>query len=238
MLVVVHKLFGTAPTLAKIIAETLEESGATTIVDLCSGGGGPMIEVIEILKNEYSQKDLKVILSDLYPDLIFAKKVNDLNDPNLSYTTNSVDAANIGRDQKGLRTMICSLHHMRPITAKAILQNAKEANQPICIYEISDNSIPPTLLWWIALPFNFIFALLVSPLARPMTWQQIVFTYLIPVIPLCFAWDGTVSNTRTYTWSDMDELLNGLHSDDYHWKKGIIKGKSGNKLYLLGLSNK
>lgn len=235
MLVVVHKLFGTAPHLAKLIDQSLEKSGATSIVDLCSGGGGPMIDVIDILKEEYGHEDLKLVLSDLYPDHSFAQQINEQNNPKLSYTTSSVDATNIDRNLKGLRTMICSLHHMRPTVAKAILQDAQEAMQPICVYEISDNSVPPTFLWWIGLPFNFIFALFVSPLARPMTWQQIVFTYLIPIIPICFAWDGTVSNTRTYTVSDMDELLEGFDSDNYQWEKGTIKSKGGNKLYLLGM---
>lgn len=67
-----------------------------------------------------------------------------------------------------------------------------------------------------------------------MTWQQLIFTYLIPIIPICFAWDGAVSNARTYTLQDMDILLEDLKIPDYTWKKGIIKGKS-KKLYLIGV---
>ena len=71
-------------------------------------------------------------------------------------------------------------------------------------------------------------------MARPMTVQQIVFTYLIPIIPLTFAWDGAVSNARTYTLKDMDMLLEGLESKDYLWEKGVVKGKS-KKVYLMGM---
>ena len=56
----------------------------------------------------------------------------------------------------------------------------------------------------------------------------------MPVIPLCFAWDGAVSNARTYTLDDMDQLLAGLETEDYQWEKGRITGKA-KKLYLLGL---
>jgi len=102
--------------------------------------------------------------------------------------------------------------------------------------EISDNSYPKAL-WWMAIPFNFLTCLFITPLVKPLTWQQLVFTYLIPVIPLCFAWDGAVSNARTYTLDDMDVLLEGLHSKSYRWEKGTIHGRS-KMLYLLGLPNK
>lgn len=63
---------------------------------------------------------------------------------------------------------------------------------------------------------------------------ELHYTYLLPVIPLCFAGDGAVSNARTYTLNDLDQLLTGLETDDYHWDKGLIAGKA-KKLYLLGL---
>jgi hypothetical protein len=71
-------------------------------------------------------------------------------------------------------------------------------------------------------------------MVRPMTWQQLVFTYLIPILPMFIAWDGAVSNARTYTLEDMGELIHGLSDETYTWEKGKVKGKGGNKLYLLG----
>ena len=121
--------------------------------------------------------------------------------------------------------------------AKSILKNARESGQPICIYEISDNSTPKAI-WWIAIPFAFLMTFFVTPMVRPMSWQQLVFTYLIPLIPLFIAWDGAVSNARTYSREDIDILLEGLKSKSYSWETGTIKGKGGNKMYLLGLPAK
>lgn len=73
----------------------------------------------------------------------------------------------------------------------------------------------------------------ITPFVRPLNWKQILFTYLIPVIPIFFAWDGAVSNARTYTLDDLDILLEGLETEDYKWEKGRITGKA-KKLYLLG----
>jgi hypothetical protein len=235
MIVVVHKFFGTSDTLAELIADVLKRTNTTNIIDLCSGSGGPMLEVVDKLKDDYKLPDTSIMMTDLYPNKKLAQQLNSDGKAYTQYNTQPVDATQLSEEQKGLRTMICSFHHMKPDIAKAILRDAKEAHQPICIYEISDNSMPPAWLWWIGLPFNFIFALFVSAAVRPMNWQQIIFTYLIPVIPLCFAWDGAVSNIRTYTLSDMDQLLEGLHAENYTWEKGTIKGKGGNKLYLKGI---
>jgi len=108
-----------------------------------------------------------------------------------------------------------------------------DARQPYLAFEISDYSYP-IALWWLAIPINIICSLFVSAFARPYSFQQFVFAYIIPIIQINFAWDGAVSNARTFTLKDMDILLEGLDSDDYLWEKGMIKGKS-KKLYLLGL---
>lgn len=144
-----------------------------------------------------------------------------------------MNATRVGPELRGVRTMICSLHHMRPEVARRILQDAQRQRRPFCAYEISDNSFP-IAPWWLALVPNFLMALFITPLARPLTLRQLFFTYLVPVIPFCFAWDGAVSNARTYTLADMAILLEGLQSDDYSWEIGTIAGKA-KKLYLLGL---
>ena len=78
-----------------------------------------------------------------------------------------------------------------------------------------------------------------TPFVKPLTWRQIVFTYLIPIIPMCYAWDGQASLPRMYTLKDLDELLEGLGSESYTWEKGYAKKKNGKKqgTYLLGLPN-
>jgi hypothetical protein len=230
-----HKVLGSSDQIAGIVSKALQHSSSQHIIDLCSGSGGPMLPVYKKLKE--TQPELKLTLSDLYPNEDAAKLINNSKDKNLKYETSPVDATKIGGEFRGVRTMICSMHHMTPETARGILEDAKNARQPIVIYEISDNAAP-IFIWWIAIPFAFIMTLFFTPLVRPMTWQQIIFTYFIPIIPLFIAWDGAVSNARTYTVSDMDILLQGLEAEDYAWEKGTIKGKGGGKVYLLGLPKK
>jgi len=58
--------------------------------------------------------------------------------------------------------------------------------------------------------------------------QQMVFTYLVPILPLFIAWGGAVSNARTYTLEDMGELIQGLSGEKYSWDMEKLKGKEGN----------
>ncbi len=236
LILVMHKFLKSSDDLSDLVSEALKHSEQNTIVDLCSGSGGPMIDVFTTLKEKPETKDLKLILTDLYPNLELAKKINDANNTSLQYNTNSVDASEVDHNLQGVRTMICSFHHMNSETAKKILQDAQSSGQPICIYEISDNSLP-NILWWIALPLNFVMTFFITPFVKPLSWKQIVFTYFIPILPFFFAWDGAVSNVRTYTVNDLDELTKDLQSENYIWKKGILKGKA-KKIYLLGLPKK
>lgn len=230
-LVAIHKMLGTGPTLSDLMEKVLKQAGSTQIVDLCSGGGGPMEEVMTILHNR-GLTDLKMTMTDLYPNKAAAKRIN-AEDGQIRYKTDPVNAADVSGELNGLRTMICSLHHMPPTVAKDILKDAMEDNQPICIYEISDNSIPHWIAW-ISFPINLIMVLIISLAVRPMTWQQVLLTYFIPVLPLLIAWDGTISNMRTYTVQALAELTNDLKSESYNWDFGTIDGRGGKKVYLTG----
>jgi len=233
LIVVMHKFLKSSDDLVPLIKRALEHSNTNTIVDLCSGSGGPMVEVYKNLVEENGNNSIELVLTDLYPNMEMASKINNYGLQNLTYKTSPVDASNVNKELTGVRTMVGSFHHMKPDIARQILKNAKENKVPICIYEISDNAYP-TFLWWMTIPIIFIMALILTPFVRPLNWKQIVFTYLIPIIPLFFAWDGAVSNVRTYTLEDLDILIKGLEGNDYRWEKGKIS-KRANKLYLLGI---
>ncbi len=101
----------------------------------------------------------------------------------------------------------------------------------------------PLIIWWLLLPISLvvlmIMVLFMTPFVRPMTWQQLVFTYLIPIIPICYAWDGQASMPRMYAFKDLDILLEGLYTDNYTWQKGHAKKENGKKMgtYLIGQPN-
>ena len=192
-----------------------------------------MVDVFHILKKEPGFDRLKLILTDLYPNAELASHINKHDVSGITYQMSPVNAKDVSKELCGLRTMVGSFHHMNPNMARTILINAKESKQPICIYEISDNSLP-VFLWWISLPIIFFMAFFITPFVKPLSLKQIFFTYVMPVIPFFFAWDGAVSNARTYTLKDMCFLIESLDSADYTWEMGVIPGIA-KKLYLLGI---
>lgn len=231
-----HRLFHTPESLAPLLLRLLQKHKTHQIIDLCSGGGGAMPTVARLLRERYKEP-VELTLSDLYPNQDVARRINASGEPWLRYELKPVDAGQVDHNKQAVRTMVCSFHHMPPPVAKKILTDAFQKRQPLCIFEISDNSSPKAL-WWTAFPVGIILVLCVTPWVRPFTFRQFFFTYVVPILPICIAWDGAASNARTYTEGDLKELLKDLTAPDYTWEIGTVRQKTnpGPMLYLLGQS--
>jgi len=239
LLVVLIKMMGVHHVLAKRIGEVLKSQGLSQVVDLGSGAGGAMPLVLESLKTE--NQNAQITLTDLYPSASSIETLNKID--GITYLEESVDATNFSSAPGGLKTMINCFHHMRPEQARKIVESAFKTKQPFLIYELGDNKIP-LIVWWLLLPLSIIvmiiMVLFMTPFVRPLTFKQILFTYLIPIIPVFYAWDGQASMPRIYTLDDMDVLLEGLSSEDYTWTKEVAKNEKGKNagIFVLGLPTK
>lgn len=231
---VMHKLLGTERELTPLLARALQHSGTNSIIDLCSGAGGPLPWALERLEKEHGLRP-QATMTDLYPNADRAAHFNQgPRSSQLRYQLEPVDAGKVPEGMQGVRTMLCSFHHMPPPVARSILEDAFAKRQPLCVFEMSDNS-QPRWLWWTAFPIGLLMVLALTPLVRPLRLRQLLFTYLVPVLPLAIAWDGAVSNARTYTQEDLRELLTGLDAPDYSWEVGVRKTRGAGMVYLLGL---
>ncbi len=242
LIVILQKMIGVPELLADLIADILKKKNLSNIVDLGSGSGGAMPDIMNSLHGIKGLEHVTLTMTDLYPSSEMFKKFNTDALDKISYHETSVDATNIATAPEGLKTIVNCFHHMPPKKARTILESAQRTNQPLLIYEMGDNNIP-LLIWWLLLPVSLviviIMVLFMTPFVKPLTWRQIVFTYLIPIIPICYAWDGQASLPRMYTLKDLDHLLEGLGSGYYTWQKGQTIKKNSKKqgTYLLGLQN-
>ncbi len=238
VLVVFSRKMGVTDVVGRLVARAVKEAGVDRVVDLGSGGGGPMPEVIEGVRRRPETGSVELLMTDRFPS---PDAVERFAGPGpVRYSADPVDATDLAAAPPGLKTMVNCFHHMRPPQARAILESAHRARQPLLVYELADNEIPFPV-WLLFLPVGllvvFLMALALTPAVRPLRARQLVFTYLVPLVPLFYAWDGQASMPRIYTLGDLDELLEGLHTDDYVWEKGHATTESGRKLgiYLLGL---
>ncbi len=211
-----------------IIEKGLQKGKTNQIVDLGSGGGGGLIWLNSELKKNVP--DLKITLTDLYPN-IPAFKLTAAKSENFDYVKMPVDARNVPEDMQGLRTQFLSLHHFKPKDASLILQNTMDTNSSIAIFEAQERSVGSIL----AMLFSPLSVLLTTPFIRPFKWGRIIFTYVIPVVPLFVLWDGVVSALRTYSVKEMKQLVENLNgTENYHWEIDRIKSGPSVILYLLG----
>lgn len=228
LIVVIHRLMDTKSVLIELLESIRARHPFEQIVDMGSGSGGIMPAVVADL-NANSPSPTRLVLTDLHPSATYRATIAQQGNPHLHYQEAPLDATQLQTAPEGLKTMICSFHHLPPEAAQQVLRSAQASRQPLLIYEISENKIP-LLVWWLFLPLALVItsitALFFTPFTRPLTWRQLLFTYVIPVVPLLYAWDGQASYVRTYSTEDVYELI-GPMVEDYNWTiTPVSKGRA------------
>jgi hypothetical protein len=223
-------LTGQPSYMAPKLAEVLRASGARCLVDLCSGGAGPIPAVVEHLRED--GLEATAVLTDLYPNEKSLAAVAGRSGGQVEVHHESVDATAVPAGLTGCRTLFNALHHFRPEAAQRILQSAVYAKQPIAAFDVSERAVP-YLVGILFAPIVFALAL---PFLRPFDWRWIIFTYLIPIIPLFVVWDGFVSGLRAYSTSELDAMVAAIDGDAFEWETGRVKigNQPAHVTYLVG----
>ena len=212
------------------IYEALDKLGCAQILDLCSGGGGHWSEIYLQLTEEYG-RSVGVTLTDKFPSESGQKRVRRINRSGLQYLTTSVDALAVKEGNNCLRTLFTSFHHFRPQQAREILADSVRNRVGIGIFETTERSLFGLVAGFIA-P---VVMLAVTPWIRPFSWKRLLWTYVLPVIPVFVLWDGVISALRTYTVDEMKAMTISLGSNDYQWEIAKFYKRAGaNGTYLLG----
>jgi hypothetical protein len=212
-----------------LLRSMLENSKTLCVVDLCSGGGGPVPAIYEALAADEIR--VRFTLTDKFPNTTAFQRLSLQFPSGIQYIARPVDATDVPQTLVGLRTMFNSFHHFAPRSARLVLESAVQARQPIGIFEIPERS----LLMMVPFLFTPIFVALATPFIRPFRWKRLLWTYVIPLVPLTCWWDGLVSACRAYTPAEMLAMTHGF--DDYEWNADRIgvRGKPGHLTYLLGM---
>src|SRR5450756_2722609 len=200
--------------IAPLLQSALDSTRSRSIVDMCSGGGGPWFDLSRKLQGD--PPGLHIWLTDKYPNFRALQNVKAASENQITFYPGSVEAMKVPGELKGFRTMFTSFHHFSPKEARAILQNAVDASESIGIFEIPRRA-PST----IGLVFAFALMLFVcTPWIRPFRWSRLLWTYLVPIIPLVLLFDGVVSCLRTYRPQELRELVEKLTANEYEWEIG------------------
>jgi hypothetical protein len=209
---------------APLLRHALQETKSLAIVDLCSGAGGGVVDLLPALGSE-----VRVTLTDLYPNLGAFAALADA-EGRIRHEPTPVDATSVPAHLAGVRTLFSCFHHFPPPLAHAILADATRSRAAICVCETTGRSWR-NLASMLTVPF---LVLAVTPLIRPFRWSRLLWTYLVPLVPLLILWDGMMSCLRTYAPSELEALARDL--EGFHWRAGTLRHASGVELtYLVGL---
>ena len=190
------------------IAALLRSAGTDQVVDLCSGAGGPWPALAPGVEAVLG-RPVHVHLTDLHPDGDSWAWLEASAARGVTGHPGSVPADHVPAELPGVRTLFDGFHHLTPVAARAVLADASLRGVPILAAEAVERSAvgllvvltSPLLVW------------LVTPFLRPVSASRLLFTYLVPVIPLLVLFDGVVSVLRCYRPDELRALSAGLPGD-------------------------
>lgn len=212
-----------------ILADTFAKSGSSQILDLCSGSGGA-IQTLQAQLEVQLQKPVTFILSDKFPNLPAFNYLKKSSRGKIDYIEHPVDATCVPHNVKGFRTIFSGFHHFNSSEAQSVLKNAMDANEGIAVFDGGDKNIFIILVILIGHPLLF---LILTPFIRPFSFTRLLFTYIIPLIPLCTVWDGIISILRLYSPKRLLQLTEEFKNENYTWKAGKVTNRFGMNISFL-----
>ncbi|RDC66510.1 class I SAM-dependent methyltransferase [Adhaeribacter pallidiroseus] len=211
--------------------QALQHTTQADILDLGSGGGGGIVGIQHELSHQVGYP-VKITLSDKFPNIPAFELIKKQTHGLITYLPESVDATDVPANFTNFRTIFSAFHHFKPTLATAILQDAARKKVPIGIFEGASKSWFEIALVLLIFPFLI---LMITPFIKPFRWSRLIFTYLLPIIPLCIMWDGMVSILRLYSPTMLLGLTQEINSSGYKWEAGKARHRSGAKvIYLIG----
>ena len=219
---------------APLLAEALHRTGQAQLLELGAGAGGGTQAVLAALRQQpAAPAALRVLLTDLYPQPAAWADLTRRTAGAIQGHPTPVDALAVPPELPGLRVIFSAFHHFAPLQAAALLRDAVAAGRGVAVLEGAGKSWAEVALAVTVLP---LVQVLLTPLFQPFRPSRLVFTYLLPLIPLVTAWDGVVSVLRMYSPVALRALA--AHADPtgrYQWQAGQLRHWWGGRItYLVG----
>lgn len=205
--------------ISPLIKKAIDETEHRRLIFLGAGSGGGIQDFVQTLPEQ-----VRIDLTDLYPIQDFQSFSQ-----HVVYDPRSIDASNVPNDLRGIRVLQAVFHHLPPHLGQKVIDDAVATRAPLLIFEATDRSISG----FVGMALVPILVLLFTPFMRPLRLSNLVFTYIIPILPVLITWDGFVSALRTYTVDELKFMTATKAS--YTWDIGYVTTPTGVKVtYLYG----
>ena len=219
-------------TIADIVAPVVVRSRADSIVDVCSGGGGPLPAVLPLIE-QIASRPLRATLTDLFPNQRAFEEVERATAGKVRGEMRPVSAFDVPEGLGTLQTLFTAFHHFDETSARKVLADAAAKGRSIAIIEPFRRKDAALVAVG-----GFIRGLVETPRVGRLTLARALLTYPIPISALVLAWDGFVSCLRAYSPDEMLRLAHDAAPSGYRWQAGF-KAIEGSPLgleiaYLIG----
>ncbi|KAF2219783.1 hypothetical protein BDZ85DRAFT_304374 [Elsinoe ampelina] len=196
-----------------------------TFIDACAGSGGPTPllerEMNTVLRGA-GYKPVKFVLTDLWPDVEAWEGIK-AGSEHVDFVREPVNAMEgkriVGKEGRECRVFNLCFHHFMDEEGGRVLKGAVEGGEAFMIFEMTHRTLPSLLNTTIVI-LSCLLTTVVDYWWSPM---HLVFTYLIPVVPLFYMVDGYVSCTRGRTAEETWALLRkqtDVDLDDWELSSG------------------
>ena len=227
-LVLFYKWFGYYKLWVKPLSDFIRGTKSDTLMEYGSGSGEPLRLIVSCMEREAYAKT-RFLLSDIRPNPEWHEKINRNEDQPIRYVPEPVDALTDNGEYSCPRIFINSFHHFDADQAKQIVRNCCDQKQDVLVLEYVRN----TLLSFVSMIVGPLTIMLTMPfVARRRDWPtMMLFTYVVPLFPLMFFWDGLVSCRRSYSLRQIQDMV-----EDMGLSMPISETIGRNILYPAGVS--
>jgi len=195
------------------IIEICRQQDLNTVVELGAGHA----PITRELAARPEAKHLKLIPCDLYPETESWQELQTQYPDQVDFIPEPVDFLK-DRDwpEKSLLVLVAAFHHIPLDQRDRFIETIGNSGKPIVVFEpIRKTPISIFLSFFSVIPIMLTPLLL---LFRPGWFRRILWTWIVPVMPLMFWWDGVVSCLRQWNPDEWEQHLGENLSPDATWK--------------------
>jgi hypothetical protein len=208
---------------APLLAHLIKQTHRTKLWDFCSGSGGMLPEIQTSLRENH-QIETDITFTDKFPNCDDLVALCKSAPESLHFKAEAIDALHHDQPTSAIRTFFTAFHHFNEKDATQILKSAVKSGDPIAIFEFTEHR------WYrycfdLIIPFHVLGGFLTT---RPHSLKQLATS---PALALMIFWDSLVSNIRTYSTKELQQMTAALPDNDYVWETGQVK--AGLRFYKL-----
>jgi hypothetical protein len=143
---------------------------------------------------------------------------------------------NFNTSNSGLYLFVNSFHQLKPEMARNYLSEIAKSRNAVVVVEGNNDSLWQVVGMTVFVPLAVILS---APLVKPFRVTRLIFTYLIPVLPIVTMLDGFLALFKLYNPNDLNELVSEIPEKNYTWKSAKAdNGRGGKIMYLIGWPEK